>query len=227
MLEWDYVALGESITFGMTYRYAEILEQDLGVSITLHNWQVSNISSSTLLKNLRTDGQLRQDIEEAEVITLDIPLGIIGSAMRRYAFGGPDDCGGADNQDCIREAFSIYMMDTDEIIAEIVSLHSPSEALIRIMDTWQFKVRETKETGSFEMYNEHWREANAHIIEVATSYDIPVARVYDSFMGAEGIEDPRDLGLVGSDGLHPTKDGSALMAELFRNLGYEYAVDSP
>ena len=70
-------------------------------------------------------------------------------------------------------------------------------------------------------------EALAHLAEVATRYHIPVAYVYDAFMGEDGMEDPRDLGLVGSDGLHPTKDGSDLMAELFRNLGYAYAPDSP
>jgi hypothetical protein len=227
VLEWDYVALGESITVGMTNRYAEILEQDLGVTILLHDWQVPNAHSSTLLEKLRTNEQLRQDLREAEVITLDIPLGVIASAMRTFAFEEPGGCGGVDNQDCIREAFSIYMTDTDEIIAEIVSLRMPSEALIRVMDTWQLKVRETKESGSFGMYNQHWREANAHIFEVATRCGIPVARIYDAFMGVDGIEDPRELGLVGSDGLHPTRDGSALMAELFRNLGYDYALDSP
>jgi lysophospholipase L1-like esterase len=147
--------------------------------------------------------------------------------MRTYAFGEPGDCGGVDNQDCIQEVFSIYRTDTEEIIAEIISLRRPSEALIRIMDTWQLKVSETKETGSFEMYNAYWREANAHIVEVATSYGIPVARIFDAFMGEGGVEDPRDLGYVGSDGLHPIQDGIDLMAEIFRNLGYDYALDSP
>jgi hypothetical protein len=226
-LEWDYVAFGESITMGMTSRYAKILEQDLGVAITLHDWQTPDAHSSNLLEKLRTNDQLRQELQEAEVITLNIPLGVIASAMRIYAFGDPGDCGGADNQDCIREAFSIYMTDTEEIIAEIVALRRPSEALIRIMDTWQIKVRETKEAGTFEMYNEYWREANTHIAEVATSYGIPVAFVFDAFMGEGGIVDPRDLGLVQEDGLHPTKDGSDLVAELFRNLGYDYAPASP
>jgi len=147
VLEWDYVAFGESITMDMTYRYAKILEQDLGVTIVLHDWQSPDAHSSNLLEKLRTNEQLRQDLQEAEVITLNIPLGVIANAMRTYAFGEPGDCGGVDNQDCIQEAFSNYMVDTDEIIAEIVSLRSPSESLIRIMDTWQLKVRETKETG--------------------------------------------------------------------------------
>jgi hypothetical protein len=36
--EWDYVSIGESITFGMTARYAEILVKDLGVTINFHDW---------------------------------------------------------------------------------------------------------------------------------------------------------------------------------------------
>lgn len=227
VLEWDYVAFGESITTGMTSRYAKILEQDMGVTIVLHDWQFPNAHSSNLLEKLRTNEQLRRELQDAEVITLNIPIAVIANAMKIYAFGEPGECGGVNNQDCIEEAFSKYKSDTDEIIAEIVSLRSPSDALIRIMDTWQIKVTETKTRGSFEMYNEYWRDANAHIIDVATSYGIPVARVYDAFMGEDGIEDPRDLGLVGTDGLHPTKEGSDLMAELFQNLGYEYAKDSP
>lgn len=227
MPEWDYVAMGESITFGMTARYAEMLEQDLGVKIDLHDWQVPGDHSSSLLERLRTNEQLRRDLREAEVITFDIPLAVVAGPMQRFEFGDPGACGGVDNQDCLREAFATYMADTDGIIAEIVSLRSPSEALIRTQDTWQLKVRETQESGSFEIFNGCWREANAHVIEVATSYDIPVARVYDAFMGEDGIEDPRDQGLLQPDGIHPTSEGSTLIAELFRELGYEYAPGAP
>jgi hypothetical protein len=47
--------------------------------------------------------------------------------MLRYERGDPGACSGADNQDCLREAFATCMADTDAIIAEIVSLCSPSE----------------------------------------------------------------------------------------------------
>ncbi|HEY44853.1 MAG TPA: hypothetical protein G4O11_12810 [Anaerolineae bacterium] len=227
MPEWDYVAMGESITMGMTARYAEMLEQDLGVKIDLHDWQIPGDRSSSLLERLRTNEQLRRDLREAQVITFDIPLGVLAGPMQTFERGDPGACGGVDNQDCLREAFATYMADTDEIIAEIVSLRSPSEALIRMQDTWQIKVGETQESGSFEIFNGYWREANAHVVEVATSYDIPVARVYDAFMGEGGMENPRDQGLLQSDGIHPTLEGSTLVAELFRELGYEYAPGTP
>lgn len=218
---WDYVALGDSITFGLAHHYARMLEQDLGVKVEVHNWARGGDHSSRLLERLRTDPQLRRDLREAEIITFEIPWNVFEAPVMTFWFGPPGTCGGVDNQDCLREALETYMADTDEIIAEIVSLRSPSEALIRTQDTYQFQVRETKEDGIFEVINQYWKSANAHVIEVAARYDIPVARVYDAFMGIDGTEDPRDKGLIGADGIHTTTEGAVLMADLFRELGYE------
>jgi hypothetical protein len=219
--KWDYVALGESMSFDMISRYAKILERDLGVSVELHDWARANDHSSSLLERLRTNERLRQALREAEVVTFQIPIGVIVGPFKTFEFGDPGECGGDDNQDCLRDAFETYMADTDEIIAEIVSLRNPSDAVIRAQDVYQIKVRETQETGSFEIINGYWRAANAHLIEVATRYGIPVARVYDAFMGEDGVQDPRDQGLILSDGLHPSPEGAALMAELFQAMGYE------
>jgi lysophospholipase L1-like esterase len=62
---------------------------------------------------------------------------------------------------------------------------------------------------------------------VATDHGIPVARLYDAFMGKDGSEDPRDLGLVQPDGIHPSVAGSTLMAEHLRDLGYEVSPGTP
>jgi hypothetical protein len=179
------------------------------------------------ISKLRTNEQLRQDLQEAEVITFLIPLGVLSGPMQTFSRGEPGACGGADNQDCLREAYATYMADTDSIIAEIVALRSPSEALIRLHDTWLLKVRESQEAGSFEMYQGYLTDANAHVVDVATDHGIPVARFYDAFMGKYGSEDPRDLGLVLPDGIHPSVEGSTLMAELLRDLGYEVAPGTP
>lgn len=93
--------------------------------------------------------------------------------------------------------------------------------MIRVQDVYQIKVRETQATGGFEIINGYWRDANEHLIDVATRYGIAIACVYDAFMGENGIEDPRDKGLMADDGLHPGSEGSVLMAELFREPGYE------
>jgi hypothetical protein len=200
-----------------------MIEQDLGVEVKVHDRVVGGDHSSSMLVRLRKDSELRELLRQADVITFLIPWqGFSGSAQKRVS-GAPGACGGADNEDCLREALEIYLADTDQIFAEIVSLRSPSEALIRAMDTYQHRAGDLKESGLWEVVNPYWHAANAHVIEVATSYHIPVAPVYDAFMGVDGVKDPRDLGLLVSDGIHPTQKGQDLMAELFRQLGYEYA----
>jgi lysophospholipase L1-like esterase len=223
---WTYVALGDSVTWGMIPLYAEMLEEDLGVTVIVQNRTVGGDHSSQLLERLRTSNWLRKELREADVITIEIPWNVFEDPCLAFLNGSPGACGGSDNQDCLREALETYKADTDAIIAEIVSLRSPSEALIRMQDTYQFNVRQSKAEGAFETINKYWREANAHVKEVAEYYHIPVARVYDAFMGEDGSDDPQDKGLI-HDGFHTSPEGAALMAELFRDLGYEYAVSEP
>ncbi len=224
--EWDYVVMGDSLMFGLMPRYAAHLERDLGIKVIQHDRTLGGDHSSGLLNRLRTVPELRREIREAEVVIFDIPIAVFEIPAYTYAFGSPGDCGGTDNQDCLREALKVYKADTDAIIAEIVSLRSPSDALIRTMDTHQPMVEEWKAAGAFEVMNTYWQDANEHVIQVAGEHHIPVARVYAAFMGPNGDEDPRDKGYV-YDGIHPTEEGADLMAELFRELGYEYAPPEP
>jgi len=227
--EWDLVVMGECLMFRLMPRYAAHLERDLGVKVKIHDWARIELGSSYLLEDLRTDPELRRDIGEAEVVIFDIVPTVFANPANTYSFGSPGACGGTDNQDCLREALKVYKADTDAIIAEIVSLRSPSEALIRTMDTHGFMVKEVKEwkaAGAFEVMNTYIQDANEHVIQVASEHHIPVARVYAAFMGPNGDEDPMDKGYV-YDGLHPTEEGADLMAELFRELGYEYAPPEP
>ena len=220
--EWDYVAIGDSVTWGFVDYYKDFLEEDLGVTVKVHNWTKGGDHSSRLLERLRTNEEFRNSIRKAEVITFEIPWGVVSTPCQTYVGILTGSCGGEDNQDCLREAFGIYKSDTEEILAEIVSLRSPSDALIRTMTTYQFQVARTKESGTFEVINKYWRDANAHVEEVASAYEIPVAHVYDVFMGESGTEDPREKGLL-YDPMHTTDKGAYIMAELFRDLGYEYS----
>ncbi len=224
--EWDLVVMGDCLMFRLTPRYAAHLERDLGVKINIHDWARIEVGSSQLLEDLRTDPELRRDMGEAEVVIFIIGLTAFTNPANTYAHGSPGACGGTDNQDCLREALKVYKADTDAIIAEIVSLRSPSEALIRMMDSHEFMIKDWKAVGVFDVINTYKQEANEHIIQVASEHHIPVARVYAAFRGPNGDEDPMDKGYV-YDYLHPTEEGADLMAELFRELGYEYAPPEP
>jgi hypothetical protein len=136
--------------------------------------------------------------------------------------------GGTDNQECLRKALQLYQEYVDGIIAEIVWLRSPSDALIRTFDAHTYwPVAETKANGTFEGVNYYWQAANDYLGQVATEHQIPVARVNETFNGPNGDEDPFEKGYVWDDFVHPSTKGKELMADLMRALGYEYALPKP
>ena len=59
-----------------------------------------------------------------------------------------------------------------------------------------------------------------YVEESAARYGIPVAQVYDAFMGPDGTDDPYLKGLLDDDQLHPNAAGAALMADLLDQFGY-------
>ena len=221
--EAQFVIMGDLLLYDSASHYVGYLEQDLGVKVTLIDYTTGDHAMSSLLKRVRTDERVRKAIREADALMFDVGFQPFAYALATYVSPGRAECGGADSQDCLREALGQYKADADALFAEIVSLRRPSEAIIRTMDAYESKVKETKGAGAFEVVNGYWRQANEHVIQLAGKHHIPVARVYEAFLGASGDEDPRDKGLAESDGVRPTEKGKELIAGLFRKLGYEYA----
>ena len=83
---WDYVILGSSIgTWGWTEYYGDYIETDLGVNIVRHSYYVPSQRASMLLQNLQNKEELRDDIRNAEVITIGV-----GFADMRFGFTMPE-----------------------------------------------------------------------------------------------------------------------------------------
>ena len=162
---WQYVVFGDSTTWGYPWLYAHIMEQDLGIKIEVVSWTQGGDRSNLLLERLQENAEFRQDIKDAEVISFVIPWGVFAEPITTY-MSNPEECGGYDHQDCLREALATYQSDTEMIVEEIISLHAPSEALIRTHDTWQFNTTIYKEAGEFEVINGYFQAANVHMIKV-------------------------------------------------------------
>jgi len=224
-----YVPIGNSATFtpdtqsGFIYQYRERLQAEFGVDVDLPNRTVPNDSSAALLERMRTNERFRQDLTQADVVTMLVPFDGWAVPWQTVAgVGGydPADCGGDDGQQCLRDILTEYEANTEAIFAELMSLVDPSETLVRGMDAYLVHVGDFADGGKLDEVAPYWVEAQQFVRDVAASHGIPVARLLDAFNGPDGTDDPMASGLVSSDAIHPTAEGATLITKLVSDLGY-------
>jgi lysophospholipase L1-like esterase len=214
----NYVALGDSLTVGLgasrgyVDRYAGYIEADTGAQVSITNLGQSGETSSQLLYALRSDSSLRRALSAAEVVTFNIGINDLGRAGEAYENG---TCGGTDNQDCLRAAVETFEENWNAVIAELLSLRSTSDTIIRtaglgytpyVFIDEARDIRPSKDSRVFKPYVD---EVNRHIATTATNNDIPYTEVY---------LDERD---ISRDGVHPNDEGYEVIADELRELGYD------
>lgn len=224
-----YVAMGDSGAFtppspdGLIYRYADMLADHFGSEVDLRNRAVGSLHSTVMLEQLRTSESLRSDLGAADVVTSNIPINVWVESLKTlngYEGRDPADCGGDDGQQCLRDALEQYKADTDAIIDEIVAICDPDEVLIRFYDVYMINTVVMLDKGTLDVINPYWKAGMDYFEESAARYRLPVAQVYDAFMGPEGTDDPYLKGLLDDDQMHPNAGGAALMADLLNKLGF-------
>jgi lysophospholipase L1-like esterase len=227
-----YVALGDSLatgdgaTNGYVYRYADLLEVDTETTVNVYNLGVSGLTSERLRAEIEHNQSARDAIGQAEVITINIGANDLLWARGSYRTGG---CGGADNQDCLRQAVEDFQTNWDAILAEVTGLRSPDVAIVRTIDFYNPSVNVDRATGSrpdagandFEVFKRYLEQVNSHIAKSSDAYGIPYARVYEAFNGPNGDEDPSIKGYMSSDRIHPSDSGHAAIAQELRKLAYK------
>ncbi|HEX8710191.1 MAG TPA: GDSL-type esterase/lipase family protein [Pyrinomonadaceae bacterium] len=233
----SYTALGDSLAVGIADfsgggyvpRYATYAQADTGSSVILQNPLDSNLSapgrhngwtSSQLLDALRNDAVLRNLMANSQVITWDIGGNDFLRALNTYSDG---TCGGPDNQDCFRSATATLKANWSAIIAEVLSLRSPGNTIIRTMDIYNPFVNVEKNTGTFTIIKGYLDDVNRYIATTSAANNIPCARVYEAFNGPNGDQDAAAKGYMSSydpSGVHPSDLGHKVIAGLLRNLGY-------
>jgi lysophospholipase L1-like esterase len=232
-----YTAMGDSLAYGIldfggggyVPRYGSYVQADMGSSVSLNNLGRNGWTSSQLLNALRTDSNFRNSVAASQVITWDIG----GNDFLRIVTSYKDKtCGGADNQDCLRDAVATFKANWSAITAEILALRSTGNTVIRTMDIYNPFVNAQKASDSwaddnglsdFQAIKPYLDEANKYIASTAAANNIPCAKVYQAFNGASGEEDPGDKGYISPydfSGVHPGELGHKVIADLFRNLGY-------
>src|SRR5215211_2979121 len=230
---WDYVALGDSLATGYgafikgyVPRYEAYVETDTGLAVTRTNLGQNKWTSSQLLSALRSDPTFRRATREAEVVTWNIGGNDLRAARSSYK---NKTCGGTDNQDCLRAAAARLEANWDAITAEVLSLRSTNNTIVRTMDIYNPYVRTDKASDTwqndgglndFQVFKTYIDEVNGHIAATSTANNIPYGRVYLAFNGVGGDEDPGAKGYLFLDGLHPNDTGHRIIAGELRKLGY-------
>ncbi|MDJ0925423.1 MAG: SGNH/GDSL hydrolase family protein [Acidimicrobiia bacterium] len=223
-----YVVMGNSLLFStpaVMHAYKDILEEDLEVEVAMRNHTVGGQATHDFLEQLQTNDRLRADLAEADVILFLIPNDEWKepcNTIMGYDGRDPADCGGDDGLQCLRSVAANYRAMAELAFEELMTLTDPSEALIRVMDYYVFTPGEDDE-AAVETLGPLWQESQEYIEKAAARYGIPVAQVFDEFMGPVGTRIPEQKGLVSPDGIHLTTEGSELIAQLIRELGYERA----
>ena len=113
-----------------------------------------------------------------------------------------------------------YNRSVDAMFEEIVSVVDLSKTVVLVQDFYLFGTNQS-ESGSHVLYP-HWHNGQLHVKAVADEYGIPVAQVWDDFMGTDGeVINLVEAGLVDQDGIHPTADGAERMTNFIHDLGYQ------
>jgi lysophospholipase L1-like esterase len=221
---WQYTALGDSLAFGLNdsqggyaARFRNYVQADTGASVNLINRGVSGWTSADLLHALRTDESLRAQIAGSQIVTWNIGANDFQDAVSRYQSGS---CGGADNQDCIRAAVANLKTNWNAIVAQILSLRSPSNTILRTMDNYNPAVDLARLFGLLPVIKPYLEEVNRFIFLSAVNNRIGCARVYLAFNGVNGESDAGRRGYISPDGVHPNDLGHDIIASEFRALSY-------
>jgi lysophospholipase L1-like esterase len=221
---WQYTALGDSLAAGLNDsrggyvpRYRDYVQADTGRTVILNNRGVSGWTSADLLNALRTDETLRAQIANSQIVTWNIGANDFQNAAASFRDG---TCGGADNQDCLRATVASFKTNWNAIVAQILSLRSPSNTIIRTMDYYNPGVNLARLFGVLPVIKPYLDEVSRFIILSSINNRILPARIYLAFNGLNGELDAGARGYLSSDGIHPNDVGHDIIAAQFRALGY-------
>ena len=235
---WDLVVISDSLlSGGVAAEYAARIEQDLGVTVRVHDLWTPDLTARDVLDKLRgkDDGFLTSSgsgrhnllelIPEAEVIVV---------------IGNPDESGTAENPSdwdcsvglqadpaceevkgvCGPETWVQYEADLGAIFEEVFALRGGEPVVLRTTDWYLPRVplENWRACGCEEVCKGCWSEFSAAIHRAAAVHRVPVAGLLEAFSGPDLARDmPREY----MSNLGPSAEGAAAIADVLAALGYE------
>lgn len=227
LAEWDVVIIGDSTLWDVAEPYAQLIEQDRGVKVNLHDEWQGGLSAGTILKALRGDFEHSakrekwpQLIRDAEVLVLfGNPTDSLAPDMTEVAWNcvGLTDPG---RVDIPADAFKRYQADMSAIYDEIARLRAGRPLILRAAGIYNPAISVWREKGFADVCVTFWEGQNDAVRRAAEEHEVQFVDTYAAFNGPNHDEDPRTKGFIREDGEHPSEAGAQFYAELLRQSGY-------
>jgi hypothetical protein len=235
---WDLLVISDSLlSGGVAAGYAARIEQDLGVTVRVHDLWTADLTARDVLDKLRgkdggsltSAGSGRQNllelIPEAEVIV------VIGNPDESATADNPWDwdCPAGLQEDpaceqvngvCGPETWTQYEADLRAIFEEVFALRGGEPVVLRTAD-WYLPwgpLENWRACGCEEVCKGCWAEFSAAIHRAAAARGVPVAGLLEAFSGPDLAWDmPREY----MSSLGPSTEGAAAIADVLAALGYD------
>jgi hypothetical protein len=174
--------------------YIEMLEEDFGVHVNMHLPSMGPYGSPPVIAEYLPSDRAKSELAGADVVIIESPIsGLGGSVVTVAGFEGldPADCGGDDNQQCLRDSLAGYKDGVEEIFSLLTEAVDPSETLIRAVDGYAILVEDQLAADTLRITNPYWQEAQEFFAETAATRGIPTAQVFAEFNGPDGTHQNR------------------------------------
>ncbi len=228
--DWDLVALGDSVPTGagdagpqrsFPQLLAKRIANDTGRTVNVTNLAVGG-ASGDLRVAIEQNPDYRKALIGAEIVTLSIGGNDLFRAQQVWLRGACED------GRCFDEALADFDDNWRAILAKVLELRTPDDAMIRVTNTYNPLVGHKvthQELGNrydelSELTTKYTDKLNALTCDTATRAGVLCADISTLFNGTSGRDNPHAKGLISEDGVHPSVKGHRAIAATIAELGY-------
>lgn len=225
--EWDLLWISDSSGWGVAEVYAAYIEEDTGIPVNVYDYWDGGLSAGEVLRILEGEhtfnaelAKLPEIIPEMEVIVFYTNPAESVAEANPFDFNCGQDGSKLYVKACDMANFDLYVQHLEAIYREIFKLRGNRPTILRAYDAYNPTLARWDEPAIFESCLVCWGNYNAAIHQAASTFNIPMAQVYDAWNGPDHDQDPNDKGYT-KDGEHPNELGAQVIAAELRKLGYE------